>query len=298
MSLKPTWSRDGIDLYLGDCLDVLPQLRDGTFDLCITSPPYNSRKNYGAVSDEIPWPEYYAVAQRWLAEVYRVLRRGGTVAVNVPPVIRWQRDHKHNDTWFGWDATYKSHRGSERTLGKARIEPLGFRLFDMMAAIDSHVREPIVWVKSSNGTDAFANETRAGCDSDPYMRPCHEWVLLGSKGQWFHRGGTGQRGRNAIPDLSHYKDAWLLPAGRCKGHSATFPLELVLRLARIFTHAPDAIILDPFVGSGTTILAAIEMGLPAVGVEKNPGFFWTVCVPRVEKALAERSEQLAFKEAV
>jgi len=287
--MSPDWSSsDGaVSLYCGDALTVLPQLVEGSVDLIVTSPPYNCRMDYGTVNDEMPWPRYYVFTEQWLRQAYRLLRTGGTLAVNVPPVIRWQRDHKFNHTWFGWDPAYRSHRGSEKTVGKARIEPLGFRVFDMMAAIDPHVREPIVWVKSSNGADSFANETRAGCDSDPYMRPCHEWILLGSKGQWFHRGGTGQRGKNAIPDLSIYKDAWLLPAGRYKGHPASFPLELPERLIQIFTHGPDTVVCDPFMGSGTTIEAAARAGRRVIGVEADSHFFWDIAVPRVEKAVAE-----------
>ena len=267
MTPETAFETENVRLIHGDCLEAMRELPDSSVDLIVTSPPYNCRKDYGAVSDEMPWLDYYAFTRKWLCEAYRLLRRGGTIAVNVPPVIRWQRDHKYNDTWFGWDPTYKSHRGSEKTVGKARIEPLGFRIFDAMAAIDSHVREPIAWVKSSNGVDAFANETRAGCDCDPYMRPCYEWVLLGSKGQWFHRGGTGQRGKNALPDLSIYKDVWLLPSGRDRAHRAPFPVELPLRLIHIFTRNVSDVVCDPFMGIGTTGFACAKLGRKFIGIE-------------------------------
>lgn len=261
-----------IDLRLGDCLELMPREQAESVDLFVFSPPYNCRKPYGTFKDEIPWPAYYEWMGRVLAECYRLLRVGGVIAVNVPTVIRWQAEHAFAQTWSDFDPTYKTHRNGEKVIGKGRIEPLGIRLYEQMERLGLKMREPIVWVKG-NEDNAIGSDYRMGCDSDPYMRPAHEWILLGSKGQWFHRGGTGRRGREAVPFTDYTKDVWFMPPDRSNHHPAPFPEELPMRLIRLFTHAPDSVVCDPFMGKGTTGAACIRAGRSFRGYEIDPGFF-------------------------
>lgn len=270
--IEPTYVLGNLArLYREDCLNVLAQMDAESVDMIVTSPPYNVRKDYKAFNDQMPWPDYYDWMGRVLDECYRVLRRGGTLAINVPGVIRWQADHQYSMTWAGFDPEYKTHRNGEKVLGKGRIEPLGFRLFDMMAVRDPHMREPVMWVKGSDG-NAICSDYRMGCDSDPYLRSSHEWILLGSKGQWFHRGGTGRRGKDAVPFLDFTKDTWFIPPKGRRDHPAVFPVELPERLIKLFVHAPDAVICDPFLGSGSTGVAAVQLGYAFIGIEQDPGF--------------------------
>lgn len=269
-------------LILGDCLDILPTLADGSTGLIVTSPPYNCRKQYGDYDDQLPWPMYYDWMGKVLRECYRLLEPGGTLAVVVPGVIRWQADHRYADTWSDYDANYKTHRNGEQVIGKGRIEPLGFRLFDMMREIDSHMREPVIWVKGSEDR-AIASEYRMGCDSDPYMRPTHEMILLGSKGRWFHRGGTGRRGAEAVPFLEETKDVYFVPPVSSKKHPAPFPVEIPLRLIRLFTHAEDAVVLDPFMGIGAVGVAAIQTGRGFIGIDR--------CVDFVDEAKRKMEDE-------
>lgn len=261
-----------IQLMLGDCLDLLPKGADQSVDLFAFSPPYNCRKPYGTFKDEMPWGEYYKWMTDILLECFRLLRVGGTIAVNVPTVIRWQAEHEFARTWSDFDAGYKTHRNGKQVIGKGRIEPLGIRLFEIMENIGLRMREPIVWVKGTEG-NAICSDYRMGCDSDPYMRPAHELIILGSKGQWFHRGGTGRRGREAVPFLDYTKDVWFIPPEHPNGHPAAWPEEIPTRLIRLFTHAKDAVVCDPFMGKGTTIKAAIALGRDAIGMEIDPAFF-------------------------
>ena len=276
-----------VQLYLGDCIQFMRTLSDGGIDLSIFSPPYNCRKAYGTFVDEMPWSDYYDWIKQVLEEVYRVTVLGGVVAVNVPGVVRWQAQHKYSNTWQGFDPEYKTHRDGKKVVGKGRIEPLGFRLFEIMQALDPHMREPIMWVKGSEG-NAISSDYRMGCDSDPYMRPAHEWILLGSKGRWFHRGGAGRRGRDAVPFIDYTKDVWFMTPDRSNHHPAPFPIELPLRLIRLFVHAKDAVVFDPFAGKGTTALACLEAGVNFVGCEIDPIFH-----AYAERSIREAQMQLA-----
>ena len=283
----------GYEIHEGDCLEVMRGLPSASVSLIVTSPPYNCRKQYGDDDDQMPWPAYYEFMGLVLDECYRLLEDGGTLALNVPGVIRWQSEHRHADTWSGFDANYKSHRNGEKTLGKGRIEPLGFKLFDMMNERDPHMREPIVWAKGTEG-NAITTDYRMGCDSDPYIRPAHEWILLGSKARWFHRGGTGRRGPDAVPWLDETKDVWFIPPVSDRKHPAPFPVELPLRLIRLFTHASDAVVLDPFCGRGSTGLACVEAGRPFIGIERQ-GKYAADARRRIYESL---NRQPLFAEAV
>jgi DNA modification methylase len=261
------------EIINGDCLVEMPKLieRGVGADLIVTSPPYNCRKQYGDDNDQVSWLDYYAFMERFLDCCYALLREGGTLAINVPGVIRWQAEHAHADSWSDYDPTYKTHRNGEKGLGKGRIEPLGFNLFAMMRARDAHMREPIIWVKGSEG-NAISSDYRMGCDSDPYMRPAHEMILLGSKGRWFHRGGTGRRGGEAVPFLDETKDVWFLPPVTDSAHPAPFPVELPLRLINLFTHAKDSLVVDPFCGTGTTGVACTMATREFIGIERDEHF--------------------------
>lgn len=256
-------------IITGDARELAQAIPDESVDLVVTSPPYNCRKDYGIFDDQVPWPEYYKYMGGLLDELYRVLVVGGVIAINIPGVVRWQSEHRYASTWGDFDPTYKSHRNGEKVTGKGRIEPIGFALFEMMRERDNHMREPIVWVKGSEG-NAISSDYRMGCDSDPYMRPAHELILLGSKGRWFHRGGTGRRGGDAVPFLDETKDVWFMTPARDKKHSAVFPVELPERIIKLFTHAPDAIVLDPFIGIGTTAKACQNTMRQWLGFELDP----------------------------
>ena len=256
-------------IHLARCLPFMAQLPSASIDLIITSPPYNVRKVYGeGVNDEIAWPDYYTWLEQVIQECYRLLRTGGTLAMVVPNAIRWQRAHAYHDTWEDYDPTYVTHYQGQQVTGKGRIERLGAKISGMMFACDKHLREPITWVKAGPSGVPIATRHQMGCDSDPFFRATSEMILLGSKGQWHHRGGTGRRGRNALPYADWLKDVWLIPSVvNSTDHPAPFPTEIPRRLITIFTHTPDAVVFDPFTGSGQTQRAAIEVGLPWLGCE-------------------------------
>jgi DNA modification methylase len=261
-----------VHLLQGDCVEVMKTLESDSVGLFVFSPPYNCRKPYTTSKDEMPWDVYYLWMEDVLSECYRIMEKGGVIAVNVPTVIRWQAVHEYASSWSDYDPDYKSHRDGKQVLGKGRIEPIGIRLFGMMEAMGLKMREPIVWVKGSEG-NAICSDYRMGCDSDPYMRPAHELILLGSKGQWFHRGGTGRRGREAVPFMDYTKDVWHISPDKSKKHPAPFPEELPTRVIQLFTHAKDAVVCDPFMGKGTSGAAAVKLGRSFTGIELSPEYF-------------------------
>jgi DNA modification methylase len=268
--VEPFYSHAGMTVYHSPTLPAMRSLPTTSVDLIATSPPYNCRKPYAdGVGDEMPWPAYYAWIGEVLNECYRLLVPGGILAVNVPSVIRYQHDHEHAETWSDFDRDYKSHRDGTPVQGRGRVEPLGYKLYSMMAERDPHIREPIVWVKGKAPGDEIATRHQMGSDNNPYMRPCHELILLGSKERWYHRGGTGRRGAEALPYASYAKDVWYIPSTSHPDHPAPWPIAIPDRLIKLFVHAADAVILDPFMGIGTTLNAAKHLGYEAIGVDAS-----------------------------
>lgn len=267
--IEPYHVEDAGIIYCGDCRDILPKLPDDSVDLIASSPPYNCRIVYGEYLDEIPWKKYYENINEVLIASYNNLVIGGTIGLVIPLTIRWQSSHKYKNTWGDFDKDYKYKKDGIITPGKGRIEPLGIKIFNMMSNIDNHMREPIIWIKGPGGINS---KYQMGCDSDPYCRPAHEAIILGSKGRWYHRGGTGRRGKDALPYLDECKDVWFISPDSSKNHPAIFPKEIPIRLMKLFIHNPTGIILDPFLGSGTTAVAAKELGRRFIGIEISPEY--------------------------
>lgn len=263
---------NGIAIYHGDVLDALALIESESVDLVATSPPYNCRKGYENATDEVPWPAYYAWMRRVIFECYRVLRPGGTVAINTPGVVRYQHDHQYRATWADFDSEYLTHRNGRKIQGRGRIERIGFNIYEMMYEADPHLREPIVWVKGAREGQEICATYQMGSDNNPYLRPAHEFIWLGSKGRWYHRGGTGRRGAQAMPFADYTKDVWYIPTETDREHPAVWPAEIPRRLIRLFCHAPDSVILDPFSGKGTTLRVAHELGYGGIGIDNSEAY--------------------------
>jgi len=263
---------------IDDCLDGMKRMPDECVDLVITSPPYNVGKNYGKYDDEMKWNDYYEWMFSVLNGIYRTLRPGGVLCLNIPGVVKWNRNHKSADSWNDYDPTFKRKKDDELLIGKGRIEPVGIRLFGLMEDAGFLMREFIIWVKGSDGENIIAGNTGMGSDSNPYLRGCYELILLGSKERFHHDGGTGRRGGEAVPDLDVMKDVCYLQGKFDKGHPAVFPVEIPIRLIKLFIHRdnkkalPDPIVFDPFLGSGQTLLACRRMDCLGLGFELNPDY--------------------------
>ncbi len=232
-------------LWTGDCLQIMPQLPRDEVQLIVTSPPYGVGWDYGedGYQDNLPPPQYISFLSQFIQTAYDTLRDGGVLALNLPASI----------------STKEERNLPVAALALVQMWRQGFKL-----------REEIVWVKSRPGCNAYATTTGIGNYRNPYLRHCHERVLVASKGsmqipnrdsRW--PGGSEEWGGY----LELCKDVWQIAPGRArKGQPLIFPKELVEKLIYLYSNPGDTV-LDPFMGSGRTLEVAHEMGREAWGIE-------------------------------
>jgi len=242
---KKYYEDQQVVIYHGDARAMV-EVEDSTVQLVVTSPPYNVGMEYDVYEDRVSWEEWEELGSAALIEVTRLLRPGGVLAWNVPFTVRQGRQP---NMW---------------------IDAVAFR--SMKIILDSGLlyRDTLVWVKGQREGEAIAVTTACGSDNNPYLRPVAEAVLLFSKSQYYLQGLTGRWGNNPL-DLC--KNVWHIPSvgHREHDHPTPFPLRLPMGLVELYSQ-PGTLVLDPFMGSGTTLLAAKKLGRRAVGYEVSEAY--------------------------
>jgi site-specific DNA-methyltransferase (adenine-specific) len=227
------------DQILNASSEEMNQLPDASVHLMVTSPPYNARKEY---DEDLTLEEYLQFLENVFRETYRVLVPGGRACVNVA------------------------------NLGRKPYIPLNAFISLMMVEIGFLMRGEIIWDKGSSvgSSTAWGSWLSA---SNPTLRDVHEYILVFSKGQ-FKRKKEGRVSTIERDDfLELTKSVWQFPTESASrvGHPAPFPVELPRRLIELYTFEGD-VVLDPFMGSGTTALAAFDTGRHYVGYELDAGY--------------------------
>lgn len=215
-------------------MDALP---DHSVHLMVTSPPYNVGKEYDA---DMTLNEYRAFLKRVWQEVYRVLVPGGRVCINVA------------------------------NLGRRPYIPLHALIIADMLDIGFLMRGEIIWNKASTASPSTAWGSWKSA-ANPTLRDVHEYILVFSK-DTFRRANPAKRANTITRDefLEFTKSVWTFPAERASkvGHPAPFPVELPYRCIQLYTFEGE-VVLDPFMGSGQTAIAALRAGRHYVGYEVN-----------------------------
>jgi site-specific DNA-methyltransferase (adenine-specific) len=217
----------------------MSKIPDNSLHLMITSPPYNVSKEY---DDDLSLSEYLDMLKNVFTETYRVLVNGGRACINVA------------------------------NLGRKPYIPLSDYISKMMIDIGYNMRGEIIWNKAASASPSCAWGSWMSA-SNPTLRDIHEYILVFSKGDYKRERKKAEKEikENSITKsnfMEWTKSIWTFNAesARRVGHPAPFPIDLPYRLIQLYSFKTD-IILDPFMGSGTTAIAALESNRNFVGFE-------------------------------
>jgi site-specific DNA-methyltransferase (adenine-specific) len=222
-------------IILGNA-ERMQELPDNCIHLMITSPPYNVSKEY---DQDLTLDEYLTLLKNVFTETYRVLVNGGRACINVA------------------------------NLGRKPYIPLSDYISRMMIEIGFNMRGEIIWNKASSASPSTAWGSWLSA-ANPILRDIHEYILIFSKGVYSRPAGNKESTISKEQFLEWTKSIWTMNAesARKVGHPAPFPEELPNRLIQLYSFKGD-VILDPFIGSGTTALAALKSERRFVGYDIN-----------------------------
>jgi len=249
------------DLHLGDARKRAEHLKPESVHLVLTSPPYWTLKEYRRCEGQLGFVADY---QRFLSELdkvwehcFRALVPGGRLVVVVGDVCLSRRKNSGRHTVVPLHASIQEHC---RALG-----------FDNLA--------PIIWHKIANANYEVENGSRfLGKPYEPnaVVKNDIEYILMQRKPGAYRKPSVGTRILSVISAENHqvwFQQIWSdITGASTRDHPAPFPLELAERLIRMFSFVGDTV-LDPFLGSGTTSVAAAKWGRNSVGVEVDPHYF-------------------------
>jgi modification methylase len=248
----------GHDLYLGDARTM--QLEPECVHLVLTSPPYWTLKEYRDTRGQLGHVADYETFLGELDEVWRrcfqALAPGGRLICVVGDVCLSRRKNNGRHTVIPLHASIQEHC---RQIG-----------FDNLA--------PIIWHKIANAV--YEVENGSSFLGKPYepnavIKNDIEFILMQRKPGGYRQPSVATRVLSVISDENHkawFQQIWMgLTGASTKNHPAPFPLELAERLIRMFSFVGDTV-LDPFLGTGTTTLAAMQNGRNSTGYEIDKSY--------------------------
>lgn len=220
-------------------------------NLIITSPPYNVGVEYGKHNDASSYEEYLVFSKKWLTKAYELLADDGRMCLNIP------LDKNKN----GVKSVYAD-------------------IVDIAKSIGFKYQSTIIWNEQNiSRRTAWGSWLSA---SAPYVIAPVETILVLYKNSW-HRKTSGKSTISRDEFIEWTNGVWNFPgeSGKRIGHPAPFPIELPRRCIRLFSFQED-IIMDPFLGSGTTLISAIREGRRAIGIEID-SVYVKLAIKRIEK---------------
>lgn len=273
-----TLGKATLRFFHGDCLAVLPELDPGSIGMVVTSPPYNLGIKYRSYRDDLPRTEYLNWTDRWIRAVARVLSTRGSLFLNVGA--------KPTDPWIALEVAQVARRHLK-------------------------LQNTIHWVKSiaidrdaAGAASPLTEDVAVGhykpINSDRFVNDCHEFI--------FHFSPSGRtpidrravgvpyQDRSNIKRWAHAGDGrrcrgntWFIPyetiqsRDRDRPHPASFPPKVPEQCVRLHGIERAGVLLDPFLGLGTSAIAAARLGLDFVGIEMDE-YYLKEAVSRVKAA--------------
>lgn len=248
---------DSIKIYNADILEF-GDIDYRSIDLIVTSPPYNVNVQYKNFDDGIPYKEYLNFTREWLARTRKFAKRDGRLCLNIP---------------------LDKNKGGQQSVYADIVK--------IAKKVGWKYHSTIIWNEQNiSRRTAWGSWLSA---SAPYVIAPVEAIVIMYKSQW-------KKERKGVSDIT--RDEFLLwtngmwdfngESGKRVGHPSPFPIELPRRCIRLFSYVGDTI-LDPFMGSGSTLISCLENNRLGIGVEINKDYC-RIASKRLSKLQSNRKE--------
>ncbi len=237
------------NVIINSSSELMKEIPNNSLHLMITSPPYNVSKEY---DDNLSLDEYLRLLEKIFRETFRVLVNGGRACINVA------------------------------NIGRKPYIPLSDYISKMMIDIGYYMRGEIIWNKGAGAGVSMAWGSWQSA-SNPVLRDTHEYILVFSKGSYSRNRKDKENTIKKEQFMEWTKSIWTFNPESAKkvGHPAPFPEELPYRLIQLYSFKND-IILDPFMGSGTTGLVALKCDRKYIGYDINNEYL-SIAEERINK---------------
>jgi len=251
----------------GDCIEVMKTMEEGSVDLIVTSPPYGVGIDYDVHDDDMIWEQYSKFTYSWMEQAYRVLKDDGRIALNIPYEINrqdkggrifmvsevWQIMKQIGYKFFGVvDLEEESPHRSRTTAWGSWMSPSAPYIYNPKECVILAYKKK--HIKIIKGQPEWVGEMGEVEGKDGNMRPKMMY--------------TEQQKREFI-DLVFGQ--WNYFADTRSLTKATFSMDIPTKAIKILTYKND-IVLDPFAGSGTSMVAAETLDRRWVGIELSPNY--------------------------
>ncbi len=234
-----------------------------SIDLIVTSPPYNVDIQYNSNEDDLTYEEYLKFSRAWMSRCYGWLKSDGRFCLNIP-----LDKNKGGQQSVGADLT---------TIAKE----IGFQYHSTIVWNEGNISRRTAW-----GSWMSA--------SAPYVIAPVELIVVLYKDSWKKKSGSRQNDITRDEFMAWTNGIWTFNGESAKriGHPAPFPIELPRRAIKLFSYVGD-IVLDPFLGSGTTLVAALLNNRVGIGIDVDKDYC-SLAKRRVEAVYNERATYHLF----
>ena len=236
MNNRVYFQEENAKILLADTLTT-KLIPNGSVDLIVTSPPYNLDIEYKSHNDAQPYDEYLRFTKTWLRRSIKWLKEDGRLCLNIP---------------------LDKNKGGHQSVGADIIE--------IAKKVGYKYQSCIIWNEGNiSKSSAWGSWLSASC---PYVIAPVELIVIFYKSTWKKTSGSRKSDITRNEFVSWTNGVWCFSGEKKSkiGHPAPFPVELPKRCIKLFSFVGDTI-LDPFMGSGSTVIAAKQNGRNGIGID-------------------------------
>ena len=253
---------EDITIYNDDLLTTTALERE-SIDLIVTSPPYNVDIQYESNDDDLTYAQYLKFSMEWMSKCYKWLKSDGRFCLNIP---------------------LDKNKGGQQSVGAD--------LTTIAKKIGYQYHSTIIWNEGNiSRRTAWGSWMSA---SAPYVIAPVELIVVLYKDSWKKTSGSRENDITRDEFMAWTNGLWTFNGESKKriGHPAPFPIELPTRAIKLFSFVGDTV-LDPFLGSGTTLVSAVLNNRIGIGVDIDESYC-DLAKKRIETALIERTQLTMF----